>query len=183
MQSRSKSLWRRCRVLPVGERLDSGLNVERAKEHVLKNNRFVVQTAQELLGKFESQVAQEVADLERLRAKARVTATGSPERMLEQHIRVCCSLTRSRSIEEGTGRVFRKHQPTTIVRHVHAGDPRVSFESDTLSSMRQSEGASTCLPQSPIACCEEENLIVRAQRCPPRRGKPRSRAFKRKDGT
>ena len=44
---------------PVGERLDSCLKyVERAKGHVLKQ-QVEVQAAQELLAKFESQVAQE----------------------------------------------------------------------------------------------------------------------------
>ena len=70
-----------CRVLPVLERLDSCLKfVERAKGRILQQ-QIEVQAAQELLAKFESQVAQVLADLERLRAEARVTpvATTRPE--------------------------------------------------------------------------------------------------------
>ena len=65
-----------CRVLPVGERLDSCLKfVERAKGRVLKQ-QIEVQAAQELLAKFEY--------LERLRAEARVTpvATARPEEVV-----------------------------------------------------------------------------------------------------
>ena len=51
----------RCRVLLVGERLDSCMKfVERAKGRVLEQ-QIEVQAAQELLAKFESQVAQGLA--------------------------------------------------------------------------------------------------------------------------
>ena len=72
-----------CRVLPVGERLDSCL-------------KFVEQAAQELLAKFESQVAQGLADLERLRAEARVTpvATARPEEEVGNNIEELAALRR-----------------------------------------------------------------------------------------
>ena len=85
-----------CRVLPVGERLDSCLKfVERAKARVLKQ-QIEVQAAQELLAKFESQVAQGLADLERLRAEARVTpvATTRPEAEVGNHIEELAALRR-----------------------------------------------------------------------------------------
>ena len=85
-----------CRVLPVGERLDSCLKyVERAKGRVLKQ-QVQVQAAQELLAKFESQVAQGLADLERLRAEARVTpvATARPEEDVGNSIEELAALHR-----------------------------------------------------------------------------------------
>ena len=85
-----------CRVLLVGERLDSCLKfVERAKARVLKQ-QIEVQAAQELLAKFESQVAQGLADVERLRAEARVTpvATTRPEVEVGNHIEELAALRR-----------------------------------------------------------------------------------------
>ena len=62
---------RQCRVQPVGERLDSCLKfVERAQGRIERQKK-IVEEAQQLLTKCESQLAAGLQDLERLRAEAR----------------------------------------------------------------------------------------------------------------
>ena len=62
---------RQCRVQPVGERLDSCLKfVERAQGRIERQKK-IVEEAQQLLTKCESQLAAGLQDLEQLRAEAR----------------------------------------------------------------------------------------------------------------
>ena len=79
-----------------------------------------------------------------------------------------------------TGGCWESHlAKTNPSQSMDARDPRVVPVGWPVSSTKPmpSKGFLKCLPQSPIACREEENLIARVQRCPPRRGiKPRSRA-------
>ena len=128
-----------CRVLSVGERRDSCLKfVERAKGRVLKQ-QIEVQAAQELLAKFESQVAQGLADLERLRAEARVTpvATARPEEEAGNNIEELAALRREvDQLRRERDVLLGKTNPSQSIGHVNARDPRLSFQSDGRSHRR-----------------------------------------------
>ena len=133
----------------------------------------------ELLAKFEAQVAQVLADLERLRAEARVTpvATARPEEEAGNNIEELAVLRREvdqlrRERDVWLGKTH--HNRWTRQRQGSSSLVPVGWPLSSTKPM-QSEDASTCLPQSPIMRLEEENLNVRTLRCSRRRGiKPRS---------
>ena len=62
---------RQCRVQPVGERLDSCLKLVERTQGRIERQKTIVEEAQQLLTKCESQLAAGLQDLERLRAEAR----------------------------------------------------------------------------------------------------------------